>query len=172
MTFSHLFSKLLSCCRGLEWLKSTLFILGVLSSEGYQNCLTGRWCHRPSWIRLHMSRISLGSCLVKNREERVQRSSKRTDLPQRDHCEPGVMPDSLCACSPRHKCIESLESTISLNLGLPLCQGMPSSLVVCCFLSGLVVLWGAMRSCGCARTWGLGPSGWGCSVLLGRVPEC
>lgn len=95
MTFSHLFSKLLSCCRGLEWLKSTLFILGVLSSEGYQNCLTGRWCHRPSWIRLHMSRISLGSCLVKNREERVQRSSKRTDLPQRDHCEPGVMPDSL-----------------------------------------------------------------------------
>lgn len=30
-------------------------------------------------IRLHMSRISLGSVLVKNREERIQRSSKPTE---------------------------------------------------------------------------------------------
>lgn len=43
-----------------------------------------------------MSTISLGSCLVKNREGRVQRSSKCTDLPQRARREQGVMPDSVC----------------------------------------------------------------------------
>lgn len=69
--------------------KSALFILSVLSSEVHQNGLTGRCCHRPSWRRPDMSRVSLELCLGKNREERIQRSRKLTDLPQKDRCDQG-----------------------------------------------------------------------------------